>query len=187
MQKVVETNNINKKVSTKNKKGTWIFMAFSLLLLLLVFIFNKEKGIEATKAFYHLIIEILPFLLVVFILMVLINLYLKMDVIKKHMGKESGIKGWIIAIVAGLLSMGAIYMWFPLLKDIINKGVKPGLVAVFLYNRAIKLHWLPLMAFYFGVKYVFVLTVITILVSVLQGNIIDFIFKEEKHRRRGEI
>ncbi len=174
MTKSLEKNRPQEKVSDKNKKGPWIFMVVSLVLLLLVFLFNKEKGMEVTKAFYHLVIEIFPFLLVVFALMVLINLYLKMDVLKKHMGKESGIKGWIIAIVAGILSMGAIYMWFPLLKDLINKGVKPGLVGVFLYNRAIKLHWLPLMALYFGLKYVAVLTLVTIIISVLQGFIIDF-------------
>ena len=176
MQKTKETNRPQEKTPDKNKKGPWIFMFISLFLFALVFLFNKEKGIEVSKAFYHLVIEIFPFLLVVFALMVLINLYLKMDVLKKHMGKESGIKGWIIAIAAGILSMGAIYMWFPLLKDLIHKGVKPGLVGVFLYNRAIKLHWLPLMAFYFGVKYVVVLTIVTIFISVLQGVIIDFFF-----------
>ncbi len=174
-----KTQNIHlKRKEKKPKKGPRVFMLISILLFLIVFLIDKEKGITALTYLYHLTLEILPFLAVVFVLMVLVNLFLSPEIIKKHMGENSGIKGWLLAIVAGIISLGAIYMWFPLLKDLMNKGVKPGLVAVFLYNRGIKLHWLPLMAFYFGVKYVVILTVVTVLVSVLQGIIIDLVFRD---------
>ena len=170
----------NMKGSSKSKKGPWIFMGVSLLLYLPVYLFDKVKAIEVAERFYHLALEIFPFLIVVFVLMVLINLFMRTTTLIKYMGKESGLRGWIIAIVAGIFSMGAIYMWFPLLKDMMEKGVKPGLIAVFLYNRGIKLHWLPLMALYFGLKYVVILTIVTISVSLLQGTVIDFILMKKK-------
>lgn len=180
MKNLSENKGQKIKDSSGSKKGPWIFMGFSLLLYLLVFLFDKIKSIEVAVHFYHLFLEILPFLVVVFILMVLINLLLRTATLVKYMGKESGLKGWIIAIIAGIFSMGAIYIWFPLLRDMMKKGVRPGLIAVFLYNRGIKLHWLPLMTLFFGLKYVVILTMITILVSLLQGTIIDFTLLKKK-------
>ena len=164
------------KGSPQAKKGPWIFMILSIILFLVVLLLNKQKGVMAATYFYHFALEILPFLVVVFVLMVLINIFLKTKTLIKYMGKDSGLKGWIVAIIAGILSLGAIYMWFPLLEDMKKKGVKPGLIAAFLYNRGIKLHWLPLMGLYFGVKYMVILTIVMILISILQGLVIDFFF-----------
>ncbi len=158
----------------RSQKGPWIFLGVSLLLYLPVWALDKAKALLVAGRFWHLVVEIFPFLLVVFLLMVLIHYFLKTKTLIKYMGEGSGIKGWLIAIVAGILSVGAIYMWFPILKSMLEKGVRPGLVAVFLYNRGIKLHWLPLMALYFGMKYVVVLTLVTVLVSIAQGYVIDF-------------
>ena len=179
MKELSKNKSQNTKVNQKSKKGPWIFLGVSLLLYLFVYLFDKVKAIAVAERFYQLSKEMLPFLIIVFVLMVLINFFMKASTLVKYMGKESGLKGWIIAIIAGVFSMGAIYLWFPLLKDMKNKGVKSGLIAVFLYNRGIKLHWLPLMALYFGLKYVIILTIVTILASLLQGIIIDYFLKEK--------
>ena len=75
--------------------------------------------------------------------------------------------------IAGILSSGPVYMWYPLLSDLQNKGLKNGFIATFLYNRAIKLPILPLMISYFGIVYVLVLTIVMVFVSILQGLIIN--------------
>jgi len=169
-----------KKQAKQSVKGRWIFLGISALLYLAVLVVNRPKAVEVGAHFLHLTGEVLPFLLVVFAIMVLINLFLKTEILVRYMGEGSGLKGWLIAIITGILSVGAIYLWFPILKNMMEKGVKPGLVAVFLYNRGIKLHWLPLMAFYFGMKYVVVLTLVTVLVSVLQGWILNLLTGKSK-------
>jgi uncharacterized membrane protein YraQ (UPF0718 family) len=163
------------KGDSHSTKGPWIFMGITVLLFLTVYLFDKGKAGEVAIRFYHLALEILPMLAIVFALMVLINLFLKTSTLVKYMGEGSGVKGWLFAIVTGIISVGAIYLWFPILKSMREKGVKPGLIATFLYNRGIKLNWLPLMVLYFGMKYVVVLTMVTVLVSVLQGVIIDLL------------
>lgn len=178
----MEKQKLKVKQAGKNSrpaKGPWIFMGITLLLFLAVYLFDKGKASQVAPRFYHLAVEILPMLLVVFVLMVLINLFLKPAVLVKYMGKDAGVKGWIIAIIAGIISVGAIYLWFPILKNMMDKGARPGLVATFLYNRGIKLPWLPLMIFYFGMKYVIILTFVTILTSILQGIIMDFLMAKD--------
>ena len=166
----------NKKQQKGMSKGTWLFAALSILMLLIAITTNHEKGTQALHYLLHLLTTILPILGIVFTLMVLVNFFLKTSALIKYMGKDSGLKGWVIAVVSGILSVGAIYMWFPVLKEMIDKGVKHGLIAVFLYNRGIKLQWMPVLALYFSVKFIIVLTLVMLLASLLQGVIIEKIF-----------
>ncbi len=47
------------------------------------------------------------------------------------------------------------------------------LLATFLYARSIKLPWLPVMAHYFGVRYMVILTLAMLLFSPLQGRLTE--------------
>ena len=85
----------------------------------------------------------------------------------------------IISALFGIVSHGPIYVWYPLLRDLKQHGMRSGLVAVFLYNRAIKIPLLPIMIFYFGVFFVIILCIYMIIASVFQGKIIEII--EDKY------
>ena len=98
----------------------------------------------------------------------------------KWLGKESGIKGWLIAIIGGILSSGPIYMWYPLLSQIKKQGGRDGLIATFLYNRAVKIPLMPLLIYYFGWIYAIVLTFVMIIFSVFQGLIVEKIVEVKK-------
>ncbi len=178
MKKENTTSDKGAKAQKSRNRNSWYFLGVTLIFFGLLWIFDPVKAGEAVRRFLPLVRQIVPMLFLVFGFMVLVNGLLKTSTLIKTMGKGSGIKGWLVAIIAGILSMGAIYMWFPLLRDMMDKGVKPGLVAVFLYNRGIKLTWLPLMALYFGLKYVVVLTLVTVLVSVLQGLVMDYLMRQ---------
>ena len=71
------------------------------------------------------------------------------------------------------MSSGPIYMWYPLLSDLKKKGLNSGFIACFLYNRSIKIAILPMAILYFGWKYVLVLSVVMILMSVAQALLIN--------------
>ena len=103
--------------------------------------------------------------------------FLSEEKIKKYLSASSGIKRWIIVVAGGLISSGPIYMWYPILANLKKKGVGFGLIATFIYSRAIKLPLLPIMIYYFGLKYTFILTIVLIFMSVAQGKIIEKIEK----------
>jgi uncharacterized membrane protein YraQ (UPF0718 family) len=105
--------------------------------------------------------------------MVITNYFVKHKTLVKYMGKKSGIKGWFISIVAGIISTGPIYMWYPLLSELEEQGVRKGLIAAFLYNRAIKIPLLPMIIVYFGLLFTVVLTIVMMIISVVQGLIIE--------------
>jgi len=95
--------------------------------------------------------------------------------VSKYVGKRSGVKGWILAILMGILSHGPIYVWYPLLKELREHGMRSGLIAAFIYNRSIKIPLLPLMIYYFGTIYVALLSIFIVIGSIISGKIIELI------------
>jgi uncharacterized membrane protein YraQ (UPF0718 family) len=162
----------------KRSNRTWFFLIGIVVLYVIIFFVERTLFMSSMAFFIGLITKIMPIFVLVFILMTLANLLITPQVIKRHLTGATFKQG-LFAIIGGILSTGPIYMWYPLLSDIKQKGFSRGHLAIFLYNRAIKLPLLPIAIFYFGVKYVCVLTFVMIAVSILQGVIIDHLIPEK--------
>ena len=160
----------------KKISGKWYFLIFIILIYLFLLFFKLSSFISASLFFLNILEKIIPVLIAVFVLMSLINYFFTPKIISKYF-KKKGIKKWLFIIIGGILSTGAIYVWYPLLAELKDKGLSYGLIACFLYNRAIKIPMVPLMIFYFSLKYVLILCFILILVSVVQGLMINKFFK----------
>jgi len=151
------------------------FLGFVILLYLFIFCFDFENAYNSLKASGEILIKLIPILVLVVFLMGLLNYFLKPKAISKYLGKSSGIRGWILAVSAGIISHGPIYAWYPLLKELRKQGMRQGLAAVFLYNRAIKIPLLPMMTFYFGAAFTVLLLVFTVIASLIEGKIIEML------------
>ncbi len=158
---------------------TWYFMLASFIPYIYLYFTSTNNLEKVINTFNSLILKILPIFILIFILMALSNYFISTSFIIKHFTGK-GIKKWIYTIIGGTLSSGPIYMWYPLLANLKNKGVSNGLIACFLYNRAIKLPLLPLAIMYFGWKYIIILTITMILASILQGIIVDKLLTKQQ-------
>jgi len=158
--------------SEKSQAG-WYFLAAVILIQALTYFIDPKTSIESLSFSLSIFEKIIPVFILVFVIMVLTNIYATPDKVGKYLGHSRNIKGWLISIVGGIISTGPIYMWYPMLKDLRKRGMKNGFVAVFLYTRAIKLPLIPMMVFYFGLKFTIILTVVMLFASVLQGIIIE--------------
>ncbi len=144
-----------------------------LVLYIITFFLSPETGKQALAASGAILKMIAPILLIVFFLMALLNTSIDSKYIAKHLGKESGVKGWLIALGGGILSHGPAYVWYPMLSEMREQGARDGLIVAFFYTRSIKLPWLPLMVSYFGLLFTVLLTFFVILGAWLQGLIAD--------------
>jgi len=158
--------------SEKSYTG-WYFLLIVIAIYIIVLFIAPDKVIPSLGVFLNIIVKVIPIIILVFILMAVTNYFIKPSFLVKIMGKKSGVLGWIIAIITGIISTGPIYMWYPLLADLKKKGVRQGLIATFLYNRAIKIPLLPMIILYFGLPYTIVLTIVMMVISVVQGLIIE--------------
>ena len=166
----------------KNNGKAWFFLLVVIILFLISFYRNPEKGKEILQFYFHLLKQVLPILILVYFILLATNYFVDNNKIKKFMLQASGFKIWLITIVAGILSVGPVYMWFPLLKELKEKGVQDRYLATFLYNRGIKIQWLPVLVLYFGLKYVLVLAFVMTLFSIPQGILTEFFSKSKKEQ-----
>jgi len=137
---------------------------------------NPGLFLNSAKFFHKIILKIIPVFLLVFSLMTFVNYFITPKKLIKHFEKK-GIKKWLYTIISGILSTGPIYLWYPLLADLKKKGLSYGLVACFLYNRAIKLPLIPLAVLYFGWAYIIILSAVMIIISIIQGLLINKLMK----------
>ncbi|MGM0442095.1 MAG: permease [Elusimicrobiota bacterium] len=170
-----------KKNNNKKKKGfsgLW-FLAIVILTYVILIFYNYSKTVEALKTGGEIFLKIVPVLIGIILFMGIINYFLSAKKVIKYLGQESGIKGWIIAAGAGILSHGSIYLWYNLLKDLREKGMSAGLAGVFLYTRAIKLPLLPLMIKYFGLTYVLLISFYIVIASYIEGIVLNLFLPEK--------
>ena len=159
---------------SKTGRGGWWFLLGVVLLYLVIAFFDIDYARDSLSRFLKMGRDLLPVLILVFLFLWLFNLSSGMkDRLVKLSGRDSGARGWLVAVTGGILSHGPIYPWYPLLKELKQHGVRPALIAAFLYARSIKLPWLPLMAHYFGIAYTVVLTVYIALFSLLNGWLVE--------------
>jgi uncharacterized membrane protein YraQ (UPF0718 family) len=173
-----EKRDIKNRVKEKGKGDNYYglyFLGSVVVLYLVLYLFKPESIQKALKASGNVLIQIVPVLFLILLFMGIVNYFVKPKTVSKYVGKGSGIKGWFLAISTGMLSHGPIYIWYPLLKDLRDQGMRSGLIAVFLYNRAIKIPLLPLMVYYFGTVFVVLLLIYMIIASIVEGKVIEMI------------
>ncbi len=165
--------------SDRRRHRGWIFLGAVCLFYLLVVWLFPQFGQAGIDRFERMVVELAPIFLLVFFFLWMTELFTGVTGwLARMTGHGSGTKGWAVAILAGVLSHGPIYPWYPLLKSMREQGMRPALAAAFLYARSIKLPWLPLMAFYFGTAYMVILTLLILLFSVVHGWLVERIVGE---------
>jgi uncharacterized membrane protein YraQ (UPF0718 family) len=169
---------LNQARSQKLKKtgSTARLLAFPVVILIIygfLFAVTPEKAALALRNSRGIFVSVLIPLFTVFVIMLLLNLFLKPAQVARFLGKGSGIKSALLSAVAGIISTGPIYAWYPLLKDLKRQGAANSPIAIFLYNRAVKPFLLPVMIGYFGWEYVVILTICMVLGSFVIGYAIE--------------
>lgn len=163
----------------KDIPNQWKFLSLMIIVYIIIFIINPNSFLKSLNFAKKIFIEIAPVFIIIFVLMAISNYFLTPKIIVKYL-KGKGPKKWFFVVIGGILSSGPIYMWYPLLGDLRKKGLGNGLIACFLYNRAIKIPLLPIAITYFGLKYIIILTIIMVIFSIIQGILIERLTEVKK-------
>jgi uncharacterized membrane protein YraQ (UPF0718 family) len=148
-----------------------------VLLYVVAFAFDPSRAMESVQGFGHVLGTLIPILLVVLILTALINYFLSPEALARHLGEDSGVRGWAIALFAGIISHGPMYAWYPMIQDLRENGAQDGLIVTFFYARAVKLALLPMLVVYFGMIFAVTLTLLTLLAAWGQGVVMNRLVK----------
>jgi uncharacterized membrane protein YraQ (UPF0718 family) len=164
-----------------------VFPLSVLGLYLVLWHVAPEKTIVALRSSMVVFSHVLLPLGMVFLIMIGLNVFLKPPDLAKLLGKGTAISRNLFSAVAGVISAGPIYAWYPILKDLRERGAKHSLIAVFLVNRAVKPFLLPMMISFFGWTYVLVLIFLTIAGSLCVGVVVGtFLDSPDRLRQNDE-
>jgi uncharacterized membrane protein YraQ (UPF0718 family) len=135
-------------------------------------LFNLEYIVSVSVNLWKNVVEIVPILAFVFFMLFIINLVINPEKIKRHLGHDSGFKGWIYASLGSIFISGPPYVLFPILAELKKHGMKDSLIATFMNNRNVQLPYLPVMIFYFGVPFTIIVSAYILIFAVINGMII---------------
>lgn len=153
-------------------RGGWIFLAIVVGLHGLVALFDLEAAGRSLRLFTGLLGNVVPALGLVLVLLFLVDLFLNPKRVEKYLGRGSGLRGWLTALAAGVISTGPVYAAYAVLGELREKGMRPSLMAALLYSRAVKLPLLPLLVHYFGIAYTGLLVFWILFFAVLGGLVV---------------
>ena len=151
----------------------WAFLVSVFTFYIILFSISSTQVVIALKISGSILLQIAIPLLIAFITMLVLNFFSGHEKISRLFGLGHGIKGIAFSSLAGILSMGPVYAWYPLLKGLREKNVSDFHLANFLSNRAIKPFLFPVMVFYFGWIYTLILNVLILMGSLLTAKIVS--------------
>lgn len=149
--------------------------ALYFIFLLVSLIFGIDSGIQIGANFLDYSKELVLILPCAFVLIGLFEVWVKRETIEKHLGKDSGIKGYLWVILLSGTTIGGIIVSFPVAYSLQKKGAK--LSVLFTYISASAVGRIPMTIFeasFIGLKF----SIIRLLTS-LPLIIITSIFLEK--------
>jgi uncharacterized membrane protein YraQ (UPF0718 family) len=175
----------NKKMNLimkeKQKKGMvrdLIILGIILIItVILISIFPDRKG-PVFSTSWDFFIEMMLILPAVMVILGLFAVFVTKETIAKYLGKTSGIKGIILAIILGALPTGPLYVAFPMAAALHKKGAKISNIIVFLSAWAcIKLPQEMVELQFLGVEFMLLRLSLTIIFVIIMGISIEKIME----------
>lgn len=136
----------------KWSKQNWLFWVVAVVYVAMAFTrpaAAARAAVLGVQTFVGLIVTVLT----VFLFVGLFQVWINDEFIVKHLGEESGFMGLVLGASFGTVLHGPLIGVFPLLRTLLSKGAKIGVVVAIVSTWAIKLPMLPLEIRLFGWKF----------------------------------
>ncbi len=184
--KGTENKKMDQNMKEKQKKGMIrdliILGTILIITVILISIFpdRKQPVISTSWDFFIEMMLILP---AVMMILGLFAVFVTKETIVKYLGKTSGIKGIILAIILGALPTGPLYVAFPMAAALLKKGAKISNIIVFLSAWAcIKIPQEMVELQFLGPQFMLLRLILTIIFVILMGVSIEKIIEWHESR-----
>lgn len=167
-----------KEKQKKGMKGDLIILGIILIItVILLSIFPDRKG-PVISISWDFFIEMMLILPAVMVILGLFAVFVPKETVVKYLGKTSGIKGIILAIILGALPTGPLYIAFPMSAALLKKGAKISNIVVFLSAWAcIKIPQEMVELQFLGPQFMILRLTLTIIFVIIMGISIEKIIE----------
>ena len=163
----------------KNLLKSHTFELLVALIYIILFLICPGKSLIALKRGIILLLRMLPIFLCVVLFSSFIAIFLSPKTIQKYMGKQSGLKGVIIAALLGTIIVGPLWVLFPLFGTLLKKGARISVVGAMIGTFAIKTPWIPYAASFLGWPFIIITVILTLIYAILEGLLMEKILNGE--------
>ena len=163
----------------KKIPGKYKFLIIVGIMYIVAAVVNLELVKTSLVDFGYIFMKIIRILGLVLIIMTVMNVFLNSKKSKQYLTKSKGWKSWIFAIIAWILIWWPPYVLYPMLGEMKKQGMSNTLLSVFLYNRNVKIPFIPISIVYFGATFTVVFSIYIVLFSVLNGIVIGKLVPSE--------
>ena len=167
---------------------SWIKLA--LLVAYLAFItistvidFSPGKEIGSNFIFFWAdLIKVLPF---AFVLIGLFEVWVERKTVERHLGEESGVKGYLWAMVLSSITVGGVFVAFPVAYSLHKKGASLGVI--FTYIGASAVCRIPMNLFelsFMGIKFTAIRLAVSLPLVILSSVLLGRYLKKQNYEIR---
>ncbi|QUI21800.1 permease [Vallitalea pronyensis] len=108
------------------------FFIVTLVMLGVLFLVNKEYGLQAVHVTGYSLKEMALIIPPIFIFLGLLDVWVPRETMVRFMGEGSGLKGIVLAFILGSAAAGPLYGAFPIAAVFMKKGVKFTNILIFI-------------------------------------------------------
>jgi len=177
-------------VQSKNPWKEWLVLIILLIITALVAILFPAHQSSILKESWSLGKEMLMILPAVLILMGLFSVWISRDMVVRHLGQTSGIRGVALALLFGATPTGPLYVAFPIAAALRHKGARLSNIVIFLTAWAcIKLPQEMVELNFLGARFMITRLILTSTFAILTGLIIEKILDRQNiapENRKGD-
>ena len=162
----------------KKTPRQWLFDYRWVLIIavadLLVWIFWPAQAAPVIRNTWDYLVEMVVILIPVAVMMGLFEVWVPKQLIGKYLGRESGWKGILLALLFGSAPTGPLYVAFPIAAMLLKKGASPLNVIILLDAwAAIKIPQLLVETKFLGPSFMLVRLSLTVPSAILMGWLIQ--------------
>lgn len=186
-----DLNNMAKKKQKQKKTivRDYIIMATVIIAAAVVLMFFPDKSGPVLNISKDYLIELAIIFPALIIIIGLFSVWVSKETVGKYIGKSSGVKGIIFAIVLGVLPTGPLYIAFPMAVALLKKGAKISNIIIFISAWAcIKLPQELMEIQFLGIEFTLLRLALTVIFVVLMGIMIEkiIVFTDRKKIKVGK-
>jgi len=142
-----------------------------------------ENGQQSGVAFINVLVEMLKILPCAFILIGLFEVWVKEETVMKHLGEDSGLKGYFWVLLLAGFSVGGLFVAFPLADTLHRKGA--SLKIIFAYLGFTGICRVPMTIFeisFLGLPFTLARLMVTIPLFLLIGITLGTILNKKNYK-----
>jgi uncharacterized protein len=157
----------------------WYMTALTAIMSVVVFVKQKSQLAESFKLGGKMFVDILPLLVVSFILAGLIQSLIPKEALSRWLGKEAGLKGVMYGCLAGALAPGAPYISFPIIASFYKAGASLGATIGFITSWSLwQVYRIPLEISIIGFRVAMIRFLSTLIFPPLAGILVHYLVKK---------